>query len=604
MGSETYGVLRHLNMPYDLSYIKSRYTRLELWLERAVELREQVMMSAGLMPMPEKTALNARIFGRVEREGYSVEKVCFQSLPGFYVAGNLYRPLGGGPRPAILNPHGHWKEGRLEDSETCSVPGRCINFARQGFVAFSYDMVDYVDSRQWEHRRLDLRDSLWGLSTGGLQLWNSIRALDFVQSLPDVDPNKIACTGASGGGTQTFLLCAVDGRVKVAAPVNMISAHMQGGCVCENPPGLRVDTDNIEISALMAPSPMLMVSATGDWTKDTVEVEYPAVRHIYELFGAEDKLACVRVDAGHNYDKDSREAVYSFFDKWLHPAPKPGTVAEQPFEVEPDLRVFPGGMPEGALDVDGLVAQWIQSSDRQLERIGGSPEQFAEVYRTALTRALALPARMEVAAEIISDDTDVDVSAKRVFIEERLRGARIPAVIVEATDSIADKAVVVVDGPDGIPFMECGPVRALAENGWRVVGVGPAILPEDSPPRRPDVNFLDVYNRTDTQERVYEIAAACKWASQGASRVALVGTGLGAGWCVLAAPFAESVTDLAVDCLPMDVTDDALVRDFYAPGLRRAGDFRAANKLIAARTLPGYSAPSEAADWLCENRAR
>jgi hypothetical protein len=147
------GVVRHRDLPYDVSYIKSRYTRLELWLERAVELREQVLMSAGLLPMPEKTPLNPVISGKIERDGYTVEKAFFESFPGFYVAGNLYRPLGNGPFPGVLNPHGHWKEGRLNDDDMCSVPGRCINFARQGYVAFSYDMVDYVDSRQWEHRR-------------------------------------------------------------------------------------------------------------------------------------------------------------------------------------------------------------------------------------------------------------------------------------------------------------------------------------------------------------------------------------------------------------------------------------------------------------------
>ena len=222
-------IVRHLNLPYDLSYIEDRYVRAEDWLQRAAELREQVLGAAGLLPMPEKCPLNARIFGRIERPGYTVEKVYFESLPGFYVTGNLYRPVGKGPFPAVLNPHGHWKHGRLENEdpeELGSIPGRCINFAVQGYAAFSYDMVGYNDSLQVSHKFGGRLERMWGLSLGGLQLWNSIRSVDFVESLADVDSARIACTGASGGGTQTFLLTAVDDRIKVSAPVNMIfTAH-------------------------------------------------------------------------------------------------------------------------------------------------------------------------------------------------------------------------------------------------------------------------------------------------------------------------------------------------------------------------------------------
>src|SRR5207302_5436304 len=141
---------------------------------------------------------------------------------------------------------------------------------------------------------------LWGLSLAGLQLWNSIRSLDFLQSRPEVDPERIGAAGASGGGTQTFLLAAVDERVKVAVPVNMISLHMQGGCLCENPPGLRLDTNNLEIAATIAPRPLLMIAATGDWTAETLEVEFPEMRRFYALLGAGGRLAAPRFEAPHN----------------------------------------------------------------------------------------------------------------------------------------------------------------------------------------------------------------------------------------------------------------------------------------------------------------
>src|SRR5690348_14404117 len=169
----------------------------EAWLERAAFLRKQILASAGLLPTPEKNPLNAQIFGRLERGGYSVEKVLLETYPGFYLGGNLYRPLGKqGPFPAIVTPHGHWPYGRLENSAEVSVPGRCINLARQGYVVFSYDMVGYNDTNQFPHGDSGPhlggpREDLWSINVMGLQLWDSIRAVDFVSSLADVDATRI-----------------------------------------------------------------------------------------------------------------------------------------------------------------------------------------------------------------------------------------------------------------------------------------------------------------------------------------------------------------------------------------------------------------------------
>jgi hypothetical protein len=256
----------------DNRFATPRYSSLRDWQARALELRTHILASAGLVPMPEKSALNATVFGDIVRDDYIVSRVHFESLPGFFVTGNLYRPAAGGPFPAIVSPHGHWTYGRLENTPTNSGPGRAIGLARQGFVVFAYDMVGYLDSQQLPHTFGGRREQLWGLSLAGLQLWNSIRAVDFLESLPYVKRDAIGATGESGGGTQTFLLAAVDDRIRVAVPVNMISLHMQGGCLCENLPGLRLETNNVEIAATIAPRPMLMVSATGDWTKETMEV--------------------------------------------------------------------------------------------------------------------------------------------------------------------------------------------------------------------------------------------------------------------------------------------------------------------------------------------
>src|SRR5258706_4214295 len=358
---------RTLNDTFDAP----RYTSVEEWKTRAAYLREHILASAGLLPMPARTPLNAVIFGEVRHPDYTVSKVYFESLPGFLVTGNLYRPIGNGPFPAILSPHGHWAYGRLENTSVVSAPGRAINLARQGFVVFLYDLVGYNDSRQLEHRLFGgRRENMWGLSVGGLQIWNGIRGLDFLQELPYVRRDAIGATGESGGGTQTFLIAAVDDRVAVAAPVNMISLHMQGGCVCENPPGLRLDTNNVELAATIAPRPLLMVSATGDWTAETLEVEYPAMRSLYALLDAGSKVQAVRMTAEHNYNKDSREAMYAWMARWLQHAPEDVKRPEKSFSADKitDLLVFYGRpMPDGAATAGELTDRWIASAKAQLQ---------------------------------------------------------------------------------------------------------------------------------------------------------------------------------------------------------------------------------------------
>ena len=171
------------------------------WKKRAIEIRTQALVSCGLWPMPEKTPLQARVFDRIDRGDYSVEKVHIQTLPGWFLCGNLFRPRsqGNGPFPGVLSPHGHWGEGRLVDEERGSISARCINFAKQGMIAFAYDMFGYNDTTQaGPHREFatSLESQLWGINLMGLQTWNSIRALDFLESTPEVDRSRLACLAA------------------------------------------------------------------------------------------------------------------------------------------------------------------------------------------------------------------------------------------------------------------------------------------------------------------------------------------------------------------------------------------------------------------------
>jgi len=290
----------------------STYDTKEEWLERAEVIRKGILAGAELETPQEKCQLNVIFKNKRFYEGYAVENIAFESLPGFFVTGNLYRPSGlSGPFPGILCPHGHWNQpenyGRFRED----MQKRCAVLAKIGCIVFSYDMVGYGESLQCSHDHPKVLK---------LQLWNSIRALDFLYSLPEIDTTRIAVTGASGGGTQTFLLTAVDQRVKLSVPVVQVSAHFFGGCVCES--GMPIhkskhhETNNVEIAALAAPRPMLIISDGQDWTLNTPEIEFPYISNIYKLFNAEDQIENIHLEnEGHDYGPSKRAGVYRFIAK-------------------------------------------------------------------------------------------------------------------------------------------------------------------------------------------------------------------------------------------------------------------------------------------------
>ena len=513
------------------------YTSLDAWNTRARYIREHIMASAGLLPMPTKSELKAVVSGDIRHDDYIVSKVRFESLPGFYVTGNLYRPIGDGPFPAILSPHGHWTNGRLENSDVTSIPGRAIGLARLGFVVFSHDMIGYADSRQLTHAFGSPREELWGLSLGGLQLWNSMRALDFLETLPYVRKDGFGATGESGGGTQTFLLAAVDPRVTVAAPVNMISLHMQGGCICENLPNLRVDMNNVEIAATIAPRPMLMVSATGDWTNETLEKEYPAVRSIYALFGADTKVLAVRMDAPHNYNKDSREAVYAWMSRWMKGTPADTRIVEQPFTVDPaeKLLVFPPGgrLPSEAETAESLARHWIEAARARVAERRSKP---------------------------------VDPELDAAFRHALGFGAE-PAVTSSLPPDSVHKVAIVAGAGDDV-------IRAL-----RVAGVETRVvsIPASLPGPTDQVRHFDTYNRTLASRRVAEIVAALK-ASPSAVLVASGDAALPAFLAAAIVPVRRAILDVN----RFDTSnDDEFLAQVQIPGLRRAGDFTTAAYLAS-----------------------
>lgn len=276
------------------------------WEARAAQIKQGIMDGLQLDKMPDISGeLNPIIHSTRTMEGYIVENIAIESFPGFYITGNLYRPTKDQTQYAgILSPHGHWEDGRMRED----MQKRCAVLARMGAVVFAYDLIGYGDSHQVNHK---MPFALL------LQSWNSKRVLEYLLSRPDIDPDRIGMTGASGGGTQTFLLTAIDERVKVSAPIVMVSAHFFGGCVCES--GMPIhkrpnhQTNNVEIAAVSAPRPLLCVSDGDDWTRNSPRVEYPYLQRVYALYDAEHKAETVHFPAGrHDYGYTKRGVVYNF----------------------------------------------------------------------------------------------------------------------------------------------------------------------------------------------------------------------------------------------------------------------------------------------------
>ncbi len=280
------------------------------WQKRAEKIKAGILKGAEIDYENRKKPDNILIHSRLELSGYAVENVSFQSLEGIYVTGNLYSPLKiKGKIPAILCPHGHGPDPRLKEY----TQQRCATLARMGAYVFAYDMIGVGDSKQCIHK---IEKAM------KLQTYNSIAALDFLETLKNVDKSRLAITGESGGGTQTFILAAIDPRIAISVPVVMVSGHFFGGCQCESGMQVHLDgdfeTSNLEIASTFAPKPMLLISDGADWTKNTPTFEFPYVKNIYSYFNAEKKVENVHLaDEKHDYGPNKRLAAYSFLAKHL-----------------------------------------------------------------------------------------------------------------------------------------------------------------------------------------------------------------------------------------------------------------------------------------------
>lgn len=586
----------------------------QAWKDRSNDLRNQIRIAVGLYPWPARTPLNASIRPGFKRDGYEVQRVHFESFPGHLVTGSLYVPTApaSGPRPAVLCPHGHWADGRFfaanaqaRDKEIQSgaektaqgaqspLQARCAQLARMGCVVFHHDMLGYADSGPIGHRDGFTRpeDLLRLHGPMMIQTWNCIRALDFLLELPGIDKDRIGVTGASGGGTQTFILGALDPRPAAAFPAVMVGTRMQGGCVCENAPFLRVGTGNVEIAALFAPRPMAL-SGANDWTVAIETHGLPQLRALYGLLGAADKVSgkCWP-EFGHNYNQVARESMYNWFNRHLKlGAAEP--VREQSFSLasREELSVWDAQHPRpaSALTKGSLRQAISKAEDADLSGRLPTSKAKAEAWKAHLEPVVRVllggpaPGPGSFRAETRGTHPLPEGAVAETLILHRPEdGAAVPAVFLRPKGEW--KATRVVVHPEGKKCLFSGgkPTPEAAQ----ALKAGTAILAIDflgtgesrDPKAKVDAKFPPYtwcYNRPLVTERVRDVLLALAHARDKGKPVHLEGVGTAGPVALLARSAAGPIVagaEIDLDSFQFSNLKEAS-HPHFLPGALRYGD--------------------------------
>lgn len=605
------------------------------WRQRRDFTRSQVLLAAGLRPMPQSIPLAPQIWDQHKHEGCVIAKIRVETLPGLILTGNIFYPEKiKNPAPGILCPHGHWPQGRIHHDTRGSIPMRCLMLARLGFVVLCYDMLGKNDNDQLLHTwpAEIARDAyLSGISPFGLQTWNSLRALDVLCELPEVDPQRIGCTGASGGASQTWTVSLLDERIKVLAPVCMLSSHYQGGCPCEEGPLLRLcGVTSFDILAAIAPRPMLLPSITQDWTNLNLRYEVKALRKVYELFHASDAIKAFQLDAAHNYNQETRERVYPWFTHWLLNQSLRESIPEDPIAVpSPELLLHsPQPAPPSEKSTRQAIAQLKNAYRANALPRPQSEEQLRELRQQQVT----------LLSDVLNDDLELRDVVTRVtcpqwqlpngkaagqLISRREAGDVIPAVRATPKQARDNAAVCLLVAPGGkADFFAEGQHNAVLDTILQqgcsalaidLLGSGEtADLPARSPRNEQDQNFF-AFNPSLFSMRVQDVLTAlCLLREEDASRPIILiamGESVRPALCALAlsAPVHSALLHLS------GVNDDEqawLAPEAFQPLIHKCGGLKGCLLVMAAQQrLLLFNPVQELRDYAeecyrCSGRAR
>lgn len=524
-----------------------------------------------------------RSVATLERRGYSIHKIVFESAPGLPVPALLYVPGGLKDRaPAVLNVHGHWSEAK------CAPPVQspCVALAMRGFVCLSFDAIGAGERAYqgitYHGRRLGYQILPSGLTLAGLQVLDNRRAIDLLSSLPQVDPERIGVTGASGGGNQTFHLSILDDRVKAAVAVCFFGAYegyLRGAhCACELVPGALTYSEEGDAAGWVAPRALKLLAAKEDGGAafQIADARRNAERasRLYQKAGAAGKFELEEFEGGHDYSKPMRESMAAFFETHLKGAPRSGRVPEPELDLlaPEELRVFPDGkLPGGAEHVPQIAARLAGERIADLEKSGLSWRDGAsrQQLRERLQREVFGISRLEPDARL-----DVEWDPAAPGSGETMEG------------------VLVVLGP--------GPKGLERPRRWAIARVEPSGTGATRWPGASAVECDDyvlaqgsaVLGQPILGRWVREAQQAVETARarHPRARIALLGEGALALAALLAGALEDKVDAVgAVDLLSSyawpDRFDDRWPLSIFVPGLLRCGDVAQIASAMAGRSL-------------------
>ncbi|MBM3311123.1 MAG: hypothetical protein FJY80_06420, partial [Candidatus Aminicenantes bacterium] len=531
--------------------------------------RRELFRSLGLDPLPARTPLNARVTGVLERKGYRVEKVVFESRPNFFVTAHLYLPAGAAGRklPVIVNPHGHWGYKKQEPT----VQARLIGQVLRGYLAIVVDSpgFSFEGDKRVERRFAGTHDDL-GLILGSqtatsVYVWDLIRTIDYLATRPEADMAKIGLTGASGGGLATMWAFAAEPRFACAASVvyaSSLEVNPNNGCLCNHVPGSLQMGDRADVLGLRAPAPVLIIGAEED-------PEFPArgmrltgekLGRLWGLYG-KSADAWVRMFAGgHDYGRPMRETALGFFDKYLRGVGDGSPVPEPEFATEPpdaaELYVLPDPPAKATTMRDIARAMF----DRPAE---GGVEDYIRLNG-------GLPAA--VPAEVMRLD-EAEGNRRLTFVSEA--GLNVPALFRPAKGEA--KAYIVLISENGkVAAAEEFGMDKLLQNGLSDLALDPRGLGEL---KGMDLRLATYLGQAPAFGMGWDVARAVSALAPAGAKVAVVGRGPAAGQAALAAALLEPRVGFVAGLATLKEFSDAFRDDVpliaiqpranYAPPLSR-----------------------------------
>jgi cephalosporin-C deacetylase-like acetyl esterase len=585
--------------------------------KRQQELRTKFIEALG--GFPEKTDLKPQVTGKLERDGYVVEKIIFESRPNHHVTANLYLPAGKGPFPVVLMPIGHSGNGKVASQNMA------VMLARQGVASFPYDPISQGERRQLldekgkafipsmtnEHTLIGVGALLNGESTASYRIWDGIRALDYLCTRSELDPKRIGCTGVSGGGTLTSYLMALDDRILAAAPscyitsLERLFATIGPQDAEQNITGqVAFGMDHADYILLRAPKPTLLLAATRDFFNiDGTWASFREAKRIYTMLGVPEKIDLVETDTTHGYPKSQREPMVRFMKRWLLDRNEPYAEETLKLDSEAELRCTRTG--QVLEDLKGKsVFDLNREKAAELAKLRAKANLTSNELRTKVSRMIGMDLPAPAATMTRAGTINRDTYRIEKLLFETEPGMKIPALLFVPAGKVDLPIVIYLNGlGKTADAAKGGPIEKLALAGNRVLAIDPRGFGEmaaGNPPKTPSLfgvdftnSFLALHlNLPLLGQRVYDVLSVMRYmANESPQELSIVGIGSAAPVALHAAALSPIVKQTTIEkgliswtnVVHTPVSYDQLTH--VVPGALKVYDLPDLVTLIAPRAL-------------------